>query len=89
MKSIIAALCLSVSMAQAAVIAEARDGAVRVELHDQAGHCQNALLAVWHQNDSKITGCWRLISPTIVQIAWSDSDAHKLPVSLFKPLTGV
>lgn len=87
MKAIIAALCLSVSMAQAAVIAEARDGPVRVELHDQAGHCQDgAMLSIWIQGDSKTTGCWRLVGQQVVQIAWSDAEITRVPVTMFKPV---
>lgn len=88
MKALAAALCLSVSIAQAAVIAEARDSQVKVELHDQAGHCQEgAMLAIWIQGDSKTTGCWRLVGQQVVQIAWSDAEFTRVPVTLFKPVT--
>ncbi len=87
MKSIAVALCLSVSMAQAAVIAEATDGKVRVELHDQSGHCQDgAKLALYHQDGKTTTGCWRL-EGQFIQFAWSDADIARVPVSLFRKVS--
>jgi hypothetical protein len=87
MKSIAVALCLSVSMAQAAVIAEATDGKVRVELHDQNAHCQDgAMLALYHQDGKTTTGCWRQVGQ-FIQFAWSDADIARVPASLFKKVS--
>lgn len=89
MKTLAIIALLFAGAANAAVVAEAKEGPVRVELHDQVGHCQGgAMLALWHEGDAVLTGCWRVVG-TIVQIAWSDGDITRASISAFTSIKGV
>ena len=72
--------------AQAAILAVATEGPVRVELHEEPGPCiAGARLAVWTDGKTKIPGCWRA-NPAAgrIAIAWLDGDGSDLDVRLFK-----
>lgn len=70
--------------AQAAVIAVAQDGARRLDLHDQAGHCLGqARLAVFTDGVQRVPGCW-LVKPDAVTIAFLDGDFITVPLAAFR-----
>jgi hypothetical protein len=85
---IIAAVLLALAGAShAAVIAEARERDIVLQLTDEAGPCISpAKLAVFRQGvAAPIQGCYRLNPATmIVQVAFLDGDVAEVPVSLFK-----
>jgi hypothetical protein len=85
---IIAAVLLALAGAShAAVIAEARERDIVLQLTDEVGPCVGqAKLAVFRQGiNAPIQGCYRLNPATlVVHIAFLDGDMAEVPVSLFK-----
>ena len=79
-----AAMAALAVTAQAAVIAVAQEGAKRLDLHDQAGHCLGqARLAVFTDGVQRVPGCW-LVKPDAVAIAFLDGDFITVPLSAFR-----
>ena len=84
MKTIAACLLALASASNAAVIAEAVEGDLRLELHDEAGPCLGeARLAVYWQGKERIPGCWKL-RPPVVTIVFLDGDLARVSIDLFK-----
>lgn len=81
------AMCLTLTLAgaaQAAVIAVAVDGALRLELHDEAGPCVGeARLAVFSDAQLRVPGCW-VARDGAVHVAFLDGDHASVPVRLFR-----
>lgn len=83
MRMIALSLLLAGSV-EAAVIAEAVQGKLRIELHDEAGVCVgSARMAIFSDGEQKIPGCW-VVQPDAVQIAFLDGDVARLPLAVFK-----
>lgn len=78
-----AALLLAAS-AHGAVIAVAQQGKIRLELHDQPGHCLGeARLAIFSDGTQRIPGCW-LARAEGITIAFLDGDHVAVPFALFR-----
>lgn len=70
--------------AHAAVIAVAQEGAKRLDLHDQAGHCVGqARLAIYTDGAQRVPGCW-LVKPDAVTVAFLDGDFITVPLTVFR-----
>jgi hypothetical protein len=70
--------------AQAAVLAVAVEGAVRLELHDTTGPCLGeARHAVYTDGRQRVPGCW-VARDGEVHVAFLDGDALQVPVRAFR-----
>lgn len=79
-----AAMAALAMTAQAAVIAVAQEGAKRLDLHDQPGHCLGqARLAVYTDGVQRVPGCW-LVKPDAVTVAFLDGDFITVPLAAFR-----
>lgn len=77
-------LCLALSV-NAAPIAVAQSGKLRITLHDEAGPCVGpARLAVFEDGMQRVPGCWVAAPPDAIAIAFLDGDAARVPTALFR-----
>lgn len=76
-------LCLALSV-NAAPIAEAVNGKLRITLHDDVGVCLGAArLAVFEDGTQRIPGCW-VARGDAVMIVFLDADVARVPIAAFK-----
>lgn len=85
---LLALALVAAAQANAAVVAEAVNGGMRIDLHDETGPCLGpARLAVFSRGPEKVPGCWVFLDGD-VQIAFLDGDIARLPAGVFrKPKT--
>lgn len=77
-------LCLALSV-NAAPIAVAQSGKLRITLHDEAGPCVGpARLAVFEDGQQKVPGCWVVAPPDAIAISFLDGDAARVPMAVFR-----